>query len=111
MPQLAENKQNGPILIANFEPTHCARKSAQKVETRTRVSSSHTQKRRHRAGEAARKVEVQKRLPQHCAGEPAHVRCAQFKRKVVLGLTTLFRISHVLRVNTRIDVWILGGGA
>jgi hypothetical protein len=28
MPQLAENKQNELILIANFEPSHCARKSA-----------------------------------------------------------------------------------
>src|ERR1700735_4994812 len=31
MPQLTENKQNEPILIANFEPTACAGKSAQKV--------------------------------------------------------------------------------
>jgi hypothetical protein len=105
MPQLTENKQNEPVLIANFEPTHCARKSAQKVETRTRVSSMHMHKhkQRHRAGKAARKVEVQKRLPRHCAGEPA--------QNAVLGLTTLFRISRVLHANTRIDVWILGGGA
>ena len=47
MPQLAENKQNEPILIANFEPNHCARKSAQKVEI---------QRRRHCAGESAQKV-------------------------------------------------------
>ena len=50
MPQLAENKQNEPILIANFEPTACADKSAQKVEVQER-------RRRHCAGEAAQKVE------------------------------------------------------
>jgi hypothetical protein len=36
MSQLAENKQNEPVLIENFEPTHCARKSAQKVEVQER---------------------------------------------------------------------------
>ena len=78
-----ENKRNGPILIENFEPTACAGKSAQKVETRTRVSAGHTHKQRHRAlchssgqaGEAARH------------GGQAHVRFAQFKQKVVLWST------------------------
>jgi hypothetical protein len=133
MPQLIENKQNGPVLIENFEPTACAGNSAQKVETRTRVSTIDMQKRRHRAGKAARKVGVQGRMRRHRAprhssaqageaarhGGQAHVRFAQCtfaplsasKQKVVLGLTTLFRISRVLRANTRIDVWILGGGA
>jgi hypothetical protein len=36
MSQLIENKQNGTVLIENFEPTHCARKSAQKVEVQVR---------------------------------------------------------------------------
>src|SRR5271155_1917667 len=58
MLQLTENKQQRPILIENFEPNRCARKSAQKVETRTRVSSVDTPKRRHRAGEPAQKVEM-----------------------------------------------------
>src|ERR1700735_2795132 len=49
MPQLTENKQNEPILIANFEPTTCADNSAQKVQDRTR---------RHRAGEPAQKVKI-----------------------------------------------------
>jgi len=48
MPQLAENKQNEPVLIANFEPNHCARKSAQKVKGL---------RRRHCADEPAQKVE------------------------------------------------------
>src|SRR6202046_2578093 len=51
MPQLTENKQNEPILIANFEPTHCARNSAQKVEAQDRT-------RRHCAGEPAQKVKI-----------------------------------------------------
>src|ERR1700735_3028288 len=49
MPQLTENKQNEPILIANFEPTTCADNSAQKVDVRTR---------RHCAGEPAQKVKI-----------------------------------------------------
>src|SRR5580700_7811455 len=32
MPQPTENKQNEPILIANFEPAACAGNAAQKVE-------------------------------------------------------------------------------
>src|ERR1700683_594459 len=68
MPQLAENKQNRTVLIANFEPNHCARKSAcppwraQKVEI---------QRRKHCADEAAQKVEVQGRTRRDCADEPA----------------------------------------
>jgi Lactonase, 7-bladed beta-propeller/Bacterial Ig-like domain (group 2) len=68
MPQLTENKQNEPVLIENFEPTHCARKSAQEVETRTRVSSLDTQQREHCAGESVQKVEVRER--RHCAPRP-----------------------------------------
>src|SRR5271163_718235 len=64
MSQLTENKQNGLILIENFEPTACAGKSAQKVETRTRVSTMLTQRQRPcalrhssgQAGEPAQKV-------------------------------------------------------
>src|ERR1700733_4614967 len=117
MPQLIENKHNGPILIENSEPTACAGNSAQQVETRTRVSSMHKHTQRHRAGDAARKVHIQRRG--HCAVEPAACSArqsryearAQAKLARVLGLTTLFIISLVLRFNTRIDVWILGGSA
>ena len=49
MPQLIENKQNHPVLIANFEPNEIAKKSEQKTEI---------QKRKHRAGEAAQKVDI-----------------------------------------------------
>src|ERR1700735_1095658 len=52
MPQLTENKQNEPILIANFEPTACADKSAQKAEVQTRL---------HCAGESAQKVALAER--------------------------------------------------
>jgi hypothetical protein len=31
MSQLIENKQNGPVLIENFEPTSCAGNTAQAV--------------------------------------------------------------------------------
>ena len=46
MSQLTENKQNEAVLIENFEPTCCARKSAQKVEVQGR-------RRPLRAGEPA----------------------------------------------------------
>jgi hypothetical protein len=36
MPQLIENKQNHPILIANFEPNEIATKSGQKTKVQTR---------------------------------------------------------------------------
>src|SRR5271155_1149784 len=60
MLQLTENKQHGPVLIENFEPNRCARKSAQGVEVQKR-------RRLPCAGQAAQKVE-RRRL---CAGEPA----------------------------------------
>jgi len=72
MLQLTENKQRRPILIENFEPNRCARKSAQKVETRTRVSSLHTNKRRRCAGEPAQEVEVRER--RHCTLRPSQHR-------------------------------------
>jgi hypothetical protein len=50
MSQLAENKQNEPILIENFEPTACARKSAQEVGVQER-------RRRHCAGKPPQKVD------------------------------------------------------
>jgi hypothetical protein len=49
MSQLIENKQNHPVLIANFEPNEIARKSEEKTKIQTR---------KHRAGEAARRVEI-----------------------------------------------------
>jgi hypothetical protein len=60
MSQLIENKQNHPVLIANFEPNEIATKSGQKTKVQTRI---------HHADEPARKVEIQTR--KHCAGEPA----------------------------------------
>src|ERR1700733_6722392 len=41
MPQLVENKQNGPVLIANFEPTACPDNSAQKVGQRRLCAGEH----------------------------------------------------------------------
>src|SRR5271156_5176326 len=60
MLQLTENKQNEPVLIENFEPNRCARKSAQGVEVQKR-------RRLPCAGQAAQKVE-RRRLR---ADEPA----------------------------------------
>ena len=60
MPQLIENKQNGPVLIANFEPNEIATKSEEKTKIHTR---------KHCAGEAAQKVAIRTRL--HCGDEPA----------------------------------------
>jgi hypothetical protein len=50
MSQLTENKQHGPVLIENFEPTACAGNSAQKGEVQER-------RRRLCADEPAQKVE------------------------------------------------------
>jgi hypothetical protein len=52
MPQLIENKQNHPVLIANFEPNEIARKSEEKTKIQTR---------KHCAGEVAQKVENRER--------------------------------------------------
>jgi hypothetical protein len=64
MSQLIENKQNDPILIANFEPNEIAKKSAcpPRREEKTKI-----QTRKHCAGEPAQKVEIQTQV--HCAGE------------------------------------------
>jgi len=50
MPQLIENKQNEPVLIANFEPNEIATKSVQKTKIHTR---------KHRAGDATQKVKFE----------------------------------------------------
>jgi hypothetical protein len=60
MPQLIENKQNYPVLIANFEPNEIATKLGEKTKIQTR---------KHCAGEAAQKVAIRTRL--HCGDEPA----------------------------------------
>ena len=60
MSQLIENKQNDPVLIANFEPNEVATKSGQKTKIQTR---------KHCADEPAQKVEIQTR--RHCAGRAA----------------------------------------
>ena len=88
MPQLIENKQNDPVLIANFEPNEIARKSEEKTKIQTRkhcageaAQKVEIQTRLHCAGEAAQKVEIQTRL--HCAGEPArHGGLAQKEAKL-----------------------------
>jgi hypothetical protein len=57
MPQLIENKQNDPVLIANFEPNEIATKSAcpprrgQKIKIQTR---------KHCAGDAAKRWKFQR---------------------------------------------------
>jgi len=48
MSQLIENKQNDPVLIANFEPNEIATKAEEKTKIQTR---------KHRAGDPAQKVE------------------------------------------------------
>jgi hypothetical protein len=73
MPQLTENKQNEPILIANFEPTACADKSAQKVEVQTRL---------HCTGEPAQKAEVrrfQSEMPTEPLAESTDLRLARLR--------------------------------
>src|SRR3984957_14858703 len=60
MPQLIENKQSNPVLIANFEPNEIATKSAQKTKIQTR---------KHCADEPAQEVGMQMR--KHCAGNAA----------------------------------------
>lgn len=72
MPQLTENKQNGPVLIANFEPTACARKSAQKVEGR-----------RLCAGESAQKERIQTRIVGR--QEPCMRRALPFHASAIAG--------------------------
>ena len=49
MSQLIENKQNDPILIANFEPNEIATKSEEKTKI---------QRRKNRADEPAQKVGI-----------------------------------------------------
>jgi hypothetical protein len=56
MPQLTENKQNDPVVLANFEPNRIATKSGQKTKIKIRE---------HCAGNAAQKIEIQTR--RHCA--------------------------------------------
>jgi hypothetical protein len=46
MSQLIENKQSGPVLIANFEPNEVAKKAGQKTKIQTR---------KHRADKPAQK--------------------------------------------------------
>jgi hypothetical protein len=60
MPQLIENKQNDPVLIANFEPNEIATKSEGKTTIRIR---------KHCADKPAQKVEIQTR--KNCASEAA----------------------------------------
>jgi len=87
MPQLTENKQNEPVLIENFEPTHCARKSAQKVEV---------QKRRRRlcAGEPAQKVEKRKR-------ESRIVETKKTGRAEALPVSTIKKFTADLNLSER----------
>ena len=59
MSQLIENKRNHPVLIANFEPNEIATKSACPPR---RGQETKIQTRKHRAGDAAQKVENRERV-------------------------------------------------
>jgi hypothetical protein len=62
MSQLIENKQNHPVLIANFEPNEIARKSAC---PRRREEKAKIQTRKHCADKPTQ--EVEKRRPEYIA--------------------------------------------
>src|ERR1700722_3236527 len=91
MPQLTENKQNHPVLIANFEPNACARNSAQKVEVQTR---------KHRADEPAQKVGMQPRRHGINRREDLVLEDNDNKRRVNVIVTRLCELAqgaHICR--------------
>jgi hypothetical protein len=90
MPQLIENKRNHPILIANFEPNEIATKSGQKTKIQTR---------KHRAGDAARKVGIQSR--RHCGinqNEDLVSEDNDNKRRVNAAVTRLCELTQGVHI-------------
>ena len=87
MSQLTENKQNEAVLIENFEPTRCARKSAQKVRVQGR-------RRRLCADESAQKVEKRKR-------ESRIVETEKTGRAEALPVSTIKKFTADLNLSER----------